>query len=213
MADDDRYVRNALRKTNRYHGDVVVKHVDISDLSTYGALVNDLHVNQSPSVVVIDRELKGRVLTGYVDRISINQTIADARDATTTPDITDAYLRELNAFCGDYQLRVARESYPTVRGKKPMLAYFNRVAALDRSYHRQLVRTDAPAKWRSLKSQFVKVLGAYVKTNAERVRLVKQDHVDRAVALEVDLTPKTLVKLDRSFAKAGVTNCVNNRRS
>ena len=83
MADDDRYVRNALRRTNRYDGDVVVKHVDISKLSTYGALVNDLHVNQSPTVVVIDRELKGRVLTGYVDRISINQTIADARDATT----------------------------------------------------------------------------------------------------------------------------------
>ena len=32
-----------------------------------------------PSVVVIDRDLKGTVLTGYVDRIAINQAIADAR--------------------------------------------------------------------------------------------------------------------------------------
>ena len=112
MADDDRYVRNALRKTNRYDGDVVVQHVDISKLSTYGPLVNDLDVHQSPAVVVIDRELKGRVLTGYVDRISINQTIADARDATTTPRITDPYLRELNAYCGDYNLRFARWSLP-----------------------------------------------------------------------------------------------------
>ena len=49
MADDDRYVRNALRKTNRYDGDVVVKQVAVSKLSTYGSLVNDLDVNQSPS--------------------------------------------------------------------------------------------------------------------------------------------------------------------
>ena len=34
------------------------------------------------------RNLKGRVLTGYVDRISINQVIADARDAGAEPDIT-----------------------------------------------------------------------------------------------------------------------------
>ena len=42
----------------------------LDKLSTYGPLVNDLDVNQSPSVVVIDRNLKGTVLTGYVDRIA-----------------------------------------------------------------------------------------------------------------------------------------------
>src|SRR4051812_29611084 len=47
MADDDRYVRNALKKTNRYKGDVFVKRVGISKLSAYGALVNDLGVDQS----------------------------------------------------------------------------------------------------------------------------------------------------------------------
>ena len=56
VADDDRYVNNALKKTNRYQGDVVVKRVAFDNLSTYGPLVNDLDVGQSPSIVVIDRE-------------------------------------------------------------------------------------------------------------------------------------------------------------
>src|SRR4051812_34911768 len=96
MADDDRYVRNALRKTNRYDGAVFVKHVAISNLSTYGPLVNDLHVTQSPSVVVIGSDLKGTVLTGYADRVALNQTIADARRTSISPTITDSYLRQAN---------------------------------------------------------------------------------------------------------------------
>jgi hypothetical protein len=213
MSDDDRYVRSALRKANRYDGDVVFQHVDISKLSSYGALVNDLHVNQSPSVVVIDRELKGRVLTGYVDRISINQTIADARDATTTPRIADPYLRELNGLCGNYKLRVERESYPTIRGKKPALQYYNRVAALDRSYHRRLAAIDAPAKWRSLKALYAKVLREYAATNAKRVQLVKQNDIRAAAKLKVGVKDATLRKLDRRFNDAGLTDCAINRRS
>ena len=49
LADDDRYVRNALRDVNRYDGDVFVKTVPLAKLSGYGAMVNDLDVNQTPS--------------------------------------------------------------------------------------------------------------------------------------------------------------------
>ena len=98
LADDDRYVRNALKRSNRYGGDVVVKTVGLDKLSTYGALVNDLDVSQSPSIVVIDRNLKGKVLTGYVDRIAINQAIADARRDSITPNITDTFLRRPTRF-------------------------------------------------------------------------------------------------------------------
>jgi hypothetical protein len=78
LADDDRYVRRALRKVNRYHGKVFVKPVGINSLSTYGALVNDLNVTQTPSIVVIDRDLKGTLITGYADHVAIDQAIADA---------------------------------------------------------------------------------------------------------------------------------------
>ena len=102
MADDDRYVRNALKKTNRYDGEVFAKNISLSQLSAYGPLVNDLGVNQSPAVVVIDRNLKGTVLTGYVDRIAINQAIADARRDSIDPAITDAYLQKANEICARF---------------------------------------------------------------------------------------------------------------
>jgi hypothetical protein len=211
MADDDRYVRNALRKANRYDGDVVVKQVDISKLSTYGPLVNDLDVHQSPSVVVIDRELKGRVLTGYVDRITINQAIADARDATTTPSITDAYLRDLNAFCGDYKLRFARLSLPTVRGRKALLASLDRVVDSAHVYRRKLEATDAPAHWRSLKTQFLGALVADERTAAAMARLIKRNDVNAALKRKDDLAD--VRALDRRFNKVGLTNCAGNRQS
>ena len=48
MADDDRYVRNALQRDQPLRRQVVVKSVAIANLSTYGPLVNNLNVHQSP---------------------------------------------------------------------------------------------------------------------------------------------------------------------
>lgn len=213
MADDDRYTRNALRDANRYDGGVFVKNVGITKLSTYGPLVNDLHVNQSPAVVVIDGSLKGRVLTGYVDRISINQVIADARDASFEPDITDPFLQKLNAVCGRYDLRASRMSYPTVRGKKAAVAAMERWLDMGADYRRAFARLDAPAKWRSLKAGLLKYLAADHRVAGEMKAAYKKgdmvafwdayDSLDRAGAK----------RFDRRLDKAGVTECVTNRRS
>src|SRR3954452_14933681 len=134
LADDDRYVRNSLKKVNRYGGDVFVKQVGINQLSTYGPLVNDLHVTQSPSVVVIDSDLKGTVLAGYVDRVSINQAVADARRVSMKPNISDPYLHTSNVTCGHYETRVTRWSLPTVRGQKAELASGKRLVAVVSTY-------------------------------------------------------------------------------
>jgi hypothetical protein len=119
VADDDRYVNNALKKTNRYKGDVVVKRVAFDNLSTYGPLVNDLDVSQSPSVVIIDRDLKGTVLTGYVDTVSINQAIVDARQNSIHPNVSNDYLRDINSLCTNWETKARTWSHPTVDGKKP----------------------------------------------------------------------------------------------
>ena len=213
LADDDRYVRNSLRDVNRYDGDVFVKQVGINKLSTYGPLVNDLHVNQSPSVVVIDGNLKGAVLTGYVDRISINQVIADARDATTEPDITDPFLRDVNALCGRYELRLNRWSLPTVRGEKPALASLNRVIAVGDTYHRGLSRIDAPAKWRSLKAEMVTVLAADLRAAKAMRTAAKKGDLDAVEKAYRSLDRKRVKRLDRRFDEVGLTDCVSNRRS
>ena len=60
MADDDRYVRNALKQDQplRRRG-LRQERQHLAALRPTAPLVNDLGVNQSPSVVVIDRNLKG----------------------------------------------------------------------------------------------------------------------------------------------------------
>jgi len=212
MADDDRYVRNALKKTNRYDGEVFAKHISLSQLSAYGPLVNDLDVNQSPAVVVIDRNLKGTVLTGYVDRIAINQAIADARRDSVTPAITDEYLRTLNGICGRFDLLESRFSFPTVRGKKARLATIDRAVKFDRQWIAAVDKAAAPARWKGLKSHFLRVLRADLAGVKElRRQYANGKALPSSIAGLIDLNDAR--KLDRRLDEAGVTGCVIDRRS
>ena len=103
---------------------------------------------------------RASVLTGYVDRIAINQAIADARRDSIEPDITDAYLREANAICG--HLRDARSTagrYPTIAGKKPLKAAYD--APPRASCASTGARSPAPPRRPSaarLKKQWLKVM-------------------------------------------------------
>jgi hypothetical protein len=213
LADDERYVRSALRKVNRYDGKVLVKQVPAGKLSSYGSLVNDLDVNQTPSIVVIDRDLKGKVLTGYVDRIAINQAIVDARRSSIEPDISDDYLRQSNALCGHYENRATRWSFPTVRGQKPLTAAYQRAVVGIRKYRREIARAKAPAKYRALKKQWLKVMTANERravalVKASKTRKLADDHKADAIGSVHDSR-----KLDRMFNEAGLTDCAFNRRS
>ena len=122
MADDDRYVRNTLKKVNRYDGEVVVKQVPLTKIDDYGLIVNDLKVNQTPSLVVVDTRLKANVIEGYVDTVSINQAIADARADSISPLITDSYLKSANKICANAEVSFDRWSNPTVSGREANLA-------------------------------------------------------------------------------------------
>ena len=216
MSDDDRYVRNALRETNRYDGDVFVKNVSIENLSTYGPLVNDLHVNQSPAIVVIDANLKGRVLTGYADRISINQVIADAHDASVEPDIKDAYLRQFNDTCGRFNLRTERWSLPTQGGKKATAASLDRALAIVRSYR----HVDRPHRGPGQVARDARRLDQGDGRRAEAVLLAQKKAVKSGsaadLAVAIDLLTKrnaSATALDRRFNAAGVTGCQLNRQA
>jgi hypothetical protein len=213
LADDERYVRSALRKVNRYDGKVLVKQVPAGQLSTYGSLVNDLDVNQTPSVVVIDRDLKGRVLTGYVDRIAINQAIADARRSSTEPDITNDYLRQANTLCGHFDSRVERWSFPTVSGNKPLAAAYERGVVLIRKYRRQIARLHTPAKYRGLKKQWLKVMANQERRAAALAKAAKTNKRADDNKADALFSAQDYLKLDAMFNKAGLTGCASNRRS
>ncbi len=211
LADDDRYVRNALRDVNRYDGDVFVKTVPAAKLSRYGAMVNDLGVKQTPSIVVIDGDLKGRVLTGYVDRIAINQVIADARADSISPSISDSYLRDFNALCGGFETRANRLSFPTVRGQKVLRGSYLRGAKLARSYRVQVGKLKTPAKFRTIEQRYVDVLKTWERRNKALAKAAMTDtrkDDDRADRIVPDES-----KVDRQFNEAGLTDCAINRRS
>jgi hypothetical protein len=212
LADDDRYVRNALAKVNHYHRGVFVKQVGINSLSTYGALVNDLGVSQSPSVVVIDRNLKGRVLTGYTDRVAINQAIADARRDSITPNISDTYLRKANKICGHYETRATRWSMPTVPGKKAEIASLEREVGIFKTYRNLIARTAAPAKWRTLKRQWVAVMADHLTSARAGVKAAKAGK-DADATYWAAFDSDAAVKLDHRFDAVGLTDCVFDRRS
>ena len=213
LADDDRYVRNALRDVNRYDGEVFVKTVKASNLSRYGSMVNDLNVKQTPSVVVIDRELKGRVLTGYVDRIAINQVIADARADSISPKIANAYLRDFNALCGQYETRINRSSYPTIRGKRPLASSYLRFAKVHRTYADKTAALKAPAKFRGLEKRWVALLEKEEQRAKALAKAAKTSTKADDRKADVMVTYEDFRTLDRDFDEAGLTDCTVNRRS
>jgi hypothetical protein len=213
MADDDRYVRNTLKKVNRYDGEVFVKQVPLSGLYSYGPIVNDLKVSQTPSVVVVDRKLQANVIPGYLDRLSINQAIADARAASIDPLITDAYLRKANQVCANGNVAGDRWSLPTIRGRKAAIASSKRLQKVIRDNIAAIRRLAAPARWAGLKRQWLKELRYESRTIDKTFTAAKRGDLAGAIATLVAFDDAAARKLDHRFDDVGLTSCSVLRRS
>jgi hypothetical protein len=75
---DDQAVRAAVRGLDRATNGVVVLTDHVGNVDEYGSMVEDLGVNQTPAVVVIDTRGSARLIEGYVDPESLVQVVADA---------------------------------------------------------------------------------------------------------------------------------------
>ena len=95
---DDKAVRAALKKVDRWNGRVSVQVAPIRQISKYGRISRGVDVEQSPTIVVTDPELRAETLVGYVDTTTIDQAVVDAF-RNTTGLFTSAYLREINGVC------------------------------------------------------------------------------------------------------------------
>ena len=100
-AADDRAVQRALGKVDDWDGRVWVKVAPITRVAKYGRIARGVDVAQSPTIVVVDRELHATPLVGYVDARTIDQAIADAL-RNSGGVFTSAYLRKVNAVCVSY---------------------------------------------------------------------------------------------------------------
>jgi len=75
---DDKAVRKALTGIDRHDGKVVAHATNIKKIARYQQITRGANVEQSPTVVVIDRNRTVKTLVGYVDRTTIDQAVADA---------------------------------------------------------------------------------------------------------------------------------------
>jgi hypothetical protein len=78
LSADDVATRIAFRRLRRRR-DTAVFAAPLERLERYGAAVSRLGVSQSPSIVIIGRNRKARLIEGYVDPGSLRQYVADAR--------------------------------------------------------------------------------------------------------------------------------------
>jgi hypothetical protein len=77
-AADDRAVRQALRHVDTYRHRVVIRVANIRDVARYAPITQGVDVSQSPSVVVVGHHHEADLMSGYVDRMTIEQSISNA---------------------------------------------------------------------------------------------------------------------------------------
>jgi hypothetical protein len=79
---DDQQVRKALRGIDRHDGKVMAHATHIKRIASYQQITRGAEVEQSPTIVVIDRNRTVQTLVGFVDRTTIDQAVTDALRAS-----------------------------------------------------------------------------------------------------------------------------------
>ena len=208
---DDADVRRSLKHVNRYGGNVQVAETTLNGLSKLQPVIGDLDVTQTPSVVVVDRNRQANVIAGYLDKVSINQAIAYARRNSIAFRVKGAYLTSLNETCSHYGLRIDRFALPHSRGTAK--AAVVRLSRLVGTYERRFAALKAPARFKGLQGQIMKVVRADKKAvNGLRTAVAKND-LAKAQAVLAGYDVAAAVALDKRLDKVGVTSCVGNRKS
>jgi hypothetical protein len=75
---EDKAVRKALNGIDRHKNEVLAHAAHVKRIAAYGQITRGADVEQSPTVVIIDRNRKVETLVGYVDRVTIDQAVTDA---------------------------------------------------------------------------------------------------------------------------------------
>lgn len=77
-AADDRAVRKIVNGIDRRKGKVVVSVASINQVGSYEAITRGVQINQSPTILVIDRDQKARTIVGFSDKHEVSQAVGDA---------------------------------------------------------------------------------------------------------------------------------------
>jgi hypothetical protein len=75
---EDKAVRKALTRIDRHHNKVLAHATNVKKISSYAQITRGAEVEQSPTIVVVDRDREVSTLVGFVDRATIDQAVTDA---------------------------------------------------------------------------------------------------------------------------------------
>jgi hypothetical protein len=139
-SSDDRAVRRALSHVSHYGGQVFVDAHWIKSVARYQSITRGVDVEQSPTIVVADRNLKAETLVGFVDGETIDQAVVDALRASGGSLIKDPYFRRLDTVCASARLQAKALSQPASAAALP--AYLTGL---------QAISVDADAKAAAVK--------------------------------------------------------------
>jgi hypothetical protein len=149
---DDRAVRASLRKVDRWDGRVFVQAAPLKQISKYGRIARGVSVEQSPTVVIADRDLRAETLVGYVDATTINQAVTDAL-RNSDGLFTSSYLRAVDKVCVQHSndFHAISNYYLTTTGRKAD----RRIAAASTAltdFAQAFGAVKAPKKWTAFRS-------------------------------------------------------------
>ena len=116
---DDKAVRRALGKVDTFGHQVFIDAHWIKNVAPYQAITRGADLEQSPTIVVTDRNLKAETLVGYVDSQTIEQAVVDALRASGGSLIKDPYFRRLDAVCSSAEQQVKALDQPASAAALP----------------------------------------------------------------------------------------------
>lgn len=208
---DDKAVREALKKVDRWDGRVSVQVANIKNISKYGRISRGVDVEQSPTVVVTDPDLNAETLVGYVDTTTIDQAVVDAF-RNTTGLFTSGYLRDLHRVCVRQSNLVAKVPGFYIGSSAKSLDV--RLAAFDQAHGRavsSLEAVKAPKRWRAYDAAAVADLVALDAAVSKLSAAVTSKSSNASVGAAVrtyNAVGKPLEKrINKRFAREGLFRC------
>src|SRR3954470_11575630 len=149
---DDRAVRSELKHVSHYGKQVFVAAHPIKNVARYQAITRGVDVEQSPTIVVVDTNLKAVTLVGYVDSDTIDQAVVDAIRASGGSLIKSPYLRRLDAICTSGNLQVKALQQPSAAAAVP--AYIVGVQGVVVDMENKTKAVKPPHKWAKFHAAF-----------------------------------------------------------
>jgi hypothetical protein len=197
---DDRAVRRALSHVSTYGGQVFLAPHWIKSVARYQSITRGVDVEQSPTIVVADRNLKAETLVGYVDAKTIDQTVVDALLASGGSLITSPYFRKIDALCTSMQTQIRALAAPATAALIP--AYLTGVQGVTHAMATDTAAIKPAKNHRAFHKRFVR----YTAANA-RIVDVELEYAKigpKTAAKAPGLVVKESTKVDKKFvAKNG----------